>query len=129
MNCYCNSGKDFNTCCKPIIRGIAKAETAEQLMRSRYSAFVIADINYLLKSHHQSTRPTKERKQILNWTKSVRWIGLVIVSTQKGQPGDHDGFVEFKATYLDNGQLGCIHEKSYFVKEQDTWFYQSGQHF
>lgn len=126
--CYCNSQKDFNQCCEPILLGIRQAETAEQLMRSRYSAYAVADINYLLNSHHKYTRPTKERKNILKWTKSVRWMGLEILATQKGNVIDKDGYVEFKAIFEENGKLECIHEKSYFVKEAGRWFYKSGTH-
>lgn len=128
MSCYCNSHKTFEHCCQPIISGILKAETAEQLMRSRYSAYVIADIKYLMKSHHSSTRPNKEKKNILKWTKSVRWLGLEILSKNAGTVNDKDGYVEFKALFEENGMINCIHENSYFVKENDVWYYQSGIH-
>ena len=128
MKCYCNSGKEFNQCCQPIITGHSKAETAEQLMRSRYSAFVIADISYLLNSHQKTTRPTKDRKKILKWTKSVRWIGLEIIATQKGSVSDMDGYVEFKAFFEENGKKEFIHENSCFIKENDIWYYKSGTH-
>ena len=117
MKCYCNSNTEFDRCCKPRIIGTSQAETAEQLMRSRYSAYVQADIGYLLNSHHKSTRPTKERKNILKWAKSVKWIGLEIISTEKGKATDTEGYVEFKAFFEENGKMECIHEKSYFVKE------------
>ncbi len=129
MKCYCNTDKEHDQCCGPIIKGTQKAETAEQLMRSRYSAFVVADINYLLNSHHKSTRPTKERKSILKWTKSVQWIGLEIISTQKGTSTDTEGYVEFKALFMENGKLDCIHENSFFVKENGLWFYKEGMHY
>jgi SEC-C motif-containing protein len=104
------------------------AKTAEQLMRSRYTAFVLADINYLLNSHHPKTRPTKERKQILKWAKSVHWMGLHIVSKKAGSESDSEGWVEFKASYIEDNFPGCIHENSYFVKENGKWFYKSGVH-
>ncbi len=123
MLCYCNSKKAFSECCEPIILGKQDAETAEQLMRSRYSAYVVANVNYLLNSHHPNTRPTKERKSILKWTKSLSWISLEIISKQKGQPIDKEGNVEFKALYMENGKIECIHENSYFVKENNRWYY------
>jgi len=123
MLCYCNSKKAFSECCEPIILGKQDAETAEQLMRSRYSAYVVANVNYLLNSHHPNTRPTKERKSILKWTKSLSWISLEIISKQKGQPIDKEGNVEFKALYMQNGKIECIHENSYFVKENNRWYY------
>lgn len=128
MVCYCNSQKPFTECCEPIILEKAIAEAAEQLMRSRYSAFVVADINYLMNSHHPQTRPTKERKSILKWTKSVEWLGLQIITTKAGTKSDIEGWVEFKATFIENGKIDCIHENSYFVKEKGRWFYKSGVH-
>ena len=59
-------------------------ETAQQLMRSRYSAFVLANGDYLMETHHSSTRPIKEKKAIVKWAKSVQWIKLEIVETTKG---------------------------------------------
>lgn len=104
------------------------ASTAEELMRSRYCAFVSANIDYLLKTHYKSTRPNKNRNQILAWTKSVRWMGLEVLNSQKGMSHDSEGYVEFKAVFEENGKLDCIHEKSYFVKENNSWYYKSGIH-
>lgn len=126
--CYCNSNKLFAECCEPIINGRNIVNTAEQLMRSRYSAYVTGDINYLLNSHHYQTRPTKERKNILKWTKSVNWLGLEVISTKLGQIADKEGYVEFKALFMENGKVECIHENSYFVKENNSWYYKSGDY-
>jgi SEC-C motif-containing protein len=128
MLCYCNSKKTYSVCCEPIILGKQDAETAEQLMRSRYSAFVVANVNYLMDSHHPNTRPLKERKSMLKWTKSLTWISLEIISKQKGQQMDTEGNVEFRALYIENGNIEYIHENSYFVKENNKWFYKSGIH-
>lgn len=128
MLCYCKSNKPFDVCCKPIIEGSFNANTAEELMRSRYTAYAIGNVDYLLKSHYITTRPTKERNSILLWTKSVIWVGLAIVSKSKGMANDTHGYVEFKATYLENGVIQCIHENSYFKKEKGEWFYVDGVH-
>jgi SEC-C motif-containing protein len=128
MLCYCNSNKAFSACCEPLLRGKQQATTAEQLMRSRYSAYVVADISYLMNSHHPLTRPTKERKSIAKWTKAVTWMGLEIISKQKGEPNDNEGYVTFKALFIENGEIENIHENSYFVKENNTWYYKSGKH-
>lgn len=128
MLCYCKSNKLYRDCCQPIHQGLAQATTAEALMRSRYSAFAIADINYLMRSHHPATRPVRDKKNILAFAKSVHWLGLQIVSTKAGLEGDSEGWVEFKATYLEQGKPHCIHENSYFVKEGAQWYYKSGEH-
>lgn len=128
MLCYCSSQKPYDVCCSPLVSGVMNARTAEELMRSRYTAFVLANIDYLMNSHHISTRPIKDKKAMLKWTKSVSWLALQIVSTKAGSSSDTEGWVEFKASYLENGQPQCIHENSYFVKEKGLWYYKSGVH-
>lgn len=128
MLCHCNSQKLFQECCEPIHRDMAFAKTAEQLMRSRYSAFVAANIDYLMSSHYASTRPLKEKNDILKWTKSVTWVRLEIIAAKAGLEDDTQALVEFKAFFMENGRLECIHENSYFVKEQGLWYYKAGEH-
>ncbi|WP_236778410.1 YchJ family protein [Pseudalgibacter alginicilyticus] len=100
-----------------------KAVTAEQLMRSRYSAFVLANGDYLMQSHHSSTRPIKEKKDIVKWAKSVEWIKLEILETSKGYETDSDGTVTFNAYFYKHGKIRVIHEKSIFIKEDNHWTY------
>ncbi len=93
-------------------------------MRSRYSAFVLAEGDYLLKSHHSTTRPSsKEKKSIVRWAKSVQWVKLEVLHTAKGTSQDTEGTVEFKAFYYDQDGLQMIHEHSKFTKEQGYWVY------
>ncbi|WP_439184878.1 YchJ family protein [Carboxylicivirga taeanensis] len=129
MNCSCNSNKAYELCCQPLIERGQPASSAEALMRSRYTAFTQPNIDYLLNTHHPTTRPVKERKEILDWANSVQWMGLSILDTHKGGPNDLEGMVEFKALYIENGKLQAIHEKSLFRKEKGTWYYVSGQHY
>lgn len=124
MQCPCNPNKKYTECCKIAHNNIANVTSAEQLMRSRYSAFVLANIEYLQKSHHSSTRPkNREKKEILAWTKSVEWIKLEVINTTKGQKNDNTGTVEFKAYFLENGLMDIIHENSAFCKENNHWVY------
>ena len=125
--CPCGSGLSYPSCCQPIISGKRVAETAQQLMRSRYTAFTLADTSYLMISHSAKTRPIKERKSIEKWAKSVSWMGLTILHTQAGEADDNVGYVEFKALYLENGRLQQIHEKSLFERENGKWVYASGE--
>ncbi|CDF79035.1 conserved hypothetical protein [Formosa agariphila KMM 3901] len=100
-----------------------QVKTAEALMRSRYSAFVFANGEYLMESHYKKTRPLKEKKAIVKWAKSVDWIKLDIINTTKGLEPDTEGTVEFKAIFQEEGELQMIHENSRFIKENDCWFY------
>ena len=126
--CPCGSGLSYPDCCEPIISGKKVAETAQQLMRSRYTAFTLANADYLMRSHSVKTRPIKERKSIEKWAKSVTWMGLTIIQTQAGDASDEVGYVEFKALYLENGKPQQIHEKSLFRRENGKWVYVSGVH-
>ncbi len=123
MDCYCGSKKAYIDCCEIAHKNNGTTETAEQLMRSRYSAFVLANGDYLMETHHTSTRPIKEKKAIVKWAKSVQWIKLEVVSTSKGQPNDTEGAVTFNAFFYENGKVDVIHEKSAFVKENNQWKY------
>ncbi|RCW93495.1 YchJ family protein [Winogradskyella arenosi] len=123
MNCYCGTTKTYQECCEVFHRNNGKTDTAEQLMRSRYSAFVLADGDYLMATHHQSTRPTKEKKAIVKWTKSVQWVKLDVLETTQGTQNDHKGTVTFNAYFFENGKIDVIHEKSAFVKEGNLWYY------
>jgi len=127
--CPCGLNKAVADCCESIISGKRNAATAEELMRSRYVAFTKADVNYLMQSHHSKTRPIKEKKSIEHWAKSVQWVGLTILSTTEGKETDNRGMVEFRALYIEEGELREIHEKSLFEREGGKWVYTSGIHY
>ena len=127
MNCYCCSDRKFEDCCKPFILGNRKPATAEELMRSRYSAYATAAVEYILRSTHPSVRKFHDSGAIERWAKSSTWQRLEIVSTSEGTPADKQGTVEFKAYYLDAGNEPQIHhEKSKFLKELGKWFFVDG---
>ncbi|WP_299883862.1 YchJ family metal-binding protein [uncultured Lacinutrix sp.] len=123
MECYCGSLKAYTNCCEKVHKDITQALTAEQLMRSRYSAFVVANGDYLMKSHHSTTRKIKEKKSIVIWAKSVQWIKLEVLEKTKGLENDTEGTVTFNAYFYDHGKVDIIHEKSAFLKEGNHWKY------
>lgn len=123
MNCHCGHKETYSNCCQKAHLDIACAQTAEHLMRSRYSAFVLANGDYLMQSHHSTTRPIKEKKDIVKWAKSVQWIKLEVLETSKGLRNDTEGTVTFNAYFYENGKVDVIHEKSAFLKENDLWMY------
>lgn len=123
MDCYCGSDKEYADCCEIAHNDISAVKTAEQLMRSRYTAFVMGNGNYLMRSHHSSTRPSKDKNNIVNWAKSVNWIRLEVMERSKGGAKDSEGTVTFNAYFFENGKVEVIHEKSAFVKEKEHWMY------
>jgi SEC-C motif domain protein len=121
-HCPCKSGLSFTDCCEAVLSGQKKAATAEALMRSRYSAYAKGDIAYLLRTWHSSTRPPAIDPDTI-----PDWCGLDIIRTDKGQVGDDEGIVEFKATAaLSHGKILILHEVSHFVREAGQWLYVSG---
>jgi SEC-C motif-containing protein len=127
--CPCGSNRNFNDCCELIINAKKEAATCQELMRSRYVAFTTANVNYLMRSHHSETRPVKEKQQIKKWAQSVQWMGLTILNAQQGEAADDIGYVEFRALYMEDGQMQQIHEKSLFKRENQRWVYVSGVHY
>lgn len=123
--CPCQSGKAWKTCCYPFIYQGKSAPTAEALMRSRYVAYTRLEADYLYKTWHSQTRPSKnELKQL----EPTNWQGLNIISTQQGLAKDEQGQVEFVAIWQDeNGSLHQMHEVSQFVREKDRWVYVQGE--
>jgi SEC-C motif domain protein len=128
MVCFCCSGKKFADCCQPFIEGKTKPQTAEELMRSRFSAYATVAVEYILRSTHSSTRKFHNAESIENWARSSVWQKLEIVSISKGDVKDKQGTVEFKAYFLDeNRQPQIHHEISNFAKELGKWFFVDGR--
>jgi len=120
MICPCGNALQYENCCQPYHLKIKNAPTAEVLMRSRYSAFVVANADYLFETTHISKLKGNSKDAYLKSAKNTKWLKLEIVSA---------GFdtVEFKAFYL-NGKLQTeiLHEKSNFKLENSKWYYVDG---
>ena len=125
--CPCNSGKTYGECCQPILDGLKKAETAEALMRARYSAYVTEHIMFLKNSSTAAVQSEFDEQASTAWSRAARWHGMEIIRTEKGQPGDKTGVVEFRATYTANGEFCNHHEVSTFVYEPDGWKFEDGE--
>jgi SEC-C motif domain protein len=116
--CPCLSGETYSQCCGPFHRGAANAPTAERLMRSRYSAYVVGDAAYLLQSWHPRTRPAE-----LDLDPDLRWYRLDVLATNRGGLLDDVGTVEFRAYHRSASGRGDQHEVSRFVREGRAWRY------
>ena len=125
--CPCNSGKTFGECCGPIIAGTAKADTAEALMRARYSSYVTGDVDFLRTSATKAVQAEFDEQASRAWSAAARWHGLEIIKTERGGAGDADGVVEFRALYTANGEFCNHHEVSQFVREAGEWKFADGE--
>lgn len=119
MKCPCG-GAEYDRCCGPRHLGSALAPTAEALMRSRYSAFVLGRADYLATTQRA---PFGEVSTVFD--KSVKWLGLTVHHARGGE-GDSEGEVEFTARYLARDRLCALHETSTFERIAGRWLYTEG---
>ena len=126
MNCPCGSGQDYEVCCGPFHAKRRDPATAEELMRSRYAAYVLRKIDYLIATHDPDRRSEFNPLSAGQWAAQADWKRLDIRSTRKGQVTDDTGMVEFIAWYLSDGELTCHHEVSNFRRVDGRWVYSDG---
>ncbi|GAA5188561.1 YchJ family protein [Ferrimonas gelatinilytica] len=94
-------------------------------MRSRYSAYVLAQAQYLLDTHHPEYRGDLTVETLAQACAETRWARLELLSTP---PASQDvGYVEFKAWYYQGDRLAAMHERSRFCRDQGQWRYCDGQ--
>lgn len=123
--CPCGSKLAAADCCWPLISGAQAAQTAEQLMRSRYSAYYSCQIDYLLKTQHPEFQEPDLRASLAHqFANPQGWIRLEVI---KHQAKNDSAKVEFKAYFHDQQQVYCLHERSNFVLQQGAWFYTDGK--
>ena len=122
--CPCGSKKAEQYCCGMYLAGKKQPETAEKLMRSRYTAFCRGDVDYLIDTRHPDKR-LSDRTELAKSIENTQWLGLTIINTQAGKKNDAKGIVEFEAIYRTN-EPGQLHERSQFVKIDGRWFYVDG---
>ncbi len=112
--CPCGSGTTYDGCCGRLHRGAAQAETAEELMRSRYAAYAVGDLDHVFRTWHPRTRPDD-----LEPDPTLTWTGLRIL-------GSGEDWVEFVAAYERAGVPGERHERSRFQRRAGRWVYLDG---
>lgn len=125
--CPCGSSRAYSECCEPLIGNARSATTAEQLMRSRYTAFVKKEIEYLLSSLHPEHRSDYDEQSTRAWAESVEWRGFSVIRTIAGGPEDSEGQVEFVVSYVEKGNKQEHHELSMFKKQDSIWYFTTGK--
>ena len=120
MNCPCCSGKLYSECCEPFHQKKKFAKNAEELMRSRYSAYVFPNADYLWETTIPENRKFYDKQEMEDWGKANTWNKLEIVNTSKSR-------IEFKAYYTNPaGKSQIHHEISTFKNVNNRWYYVSG---
>ncbi|MBV8049177.1 MAG: YchJ family protein [Paludibacterium sp.] len=124
-NCPCGLATAYADCCgRYIDHPETPAPTAEALMRSRYVAYTRQAVDYLLATWHADSRP--DRLDLSDESPALKWIGLDVLRTAGGEPGDLEGVVEFVARYKLGGRAARLHEVSRFVSVDGRWYYRDG---
>ena len=123
--CPCGSGIAGDACCIPALKNQVIPSTCRALVRTRFTAFVRRDAEYLLKTWHPETRPQKD-VVCQQWTK---WVELEIIDSSDGQITDQVGTVTFRARFIDGAWLRSFNEKSRFERHGNHWLYVDGVHF
>ncbi len=125
MKCSCDSGKPMSECCGPFLSREKVAETPEQLMRSRYSAFCAKDLDYIQKTTDPQALKDFDRAATEAWMNGATFTKLeVLSSSMEGNKGR----VEFRATFQMEGKEPEVHhEVSKFRKQGGVWYFRDGK--
>lgn len=124
--CPCGSGSSYTDCCEAIINGSRPAETAEQLMRARYTAYTKTEMDFIFNSTHPDSRDSYDHDGTRAWAENSEWQGLQILATVKGGQDDTVGTVEFIARFKENGNQREHHEDAQFKKFDGAWYFSDG---
>ncbi|MDU8924927.1 YchJ family protein [Pasteurellaceae bacterium LIM206] len=120
--CPCQSGKTYADCCRPLHSRKIAAATAEQLMRSRYTAYVLKNIDYIVATTVPSQQPLLKRTELQQWADDIRWTGLQIVQHKENLDKLHSQ-VEFNASFITAEGKRTHHELSLFVNINRCWYF------
>ncbi|WP_344324533.1 YchJ family protein [Aeromicrobium halocynthiae] len=119
--CPCGSGTALGSCCRPVLTQQRRAATAEELMRSRYTAYALRDDDHVFRTWHPRTRPDD-----VSTSPALTWTGLEVLTVEAGGPEDDHGVVEFRAHWSTPSATGAVHESSRFERRAGRWFYADG---
>ena len=124
MKCRCDSGAEFAACCEPLLKG-APAPAPEALMRSRYVAYCLGDLDYVLNTTDPQRRLEVDAAAVKSWMSESEFTGLEVVRTETE---GNKGVVEFKAHFTtDGGPVQTHHEISRFRMQAGRWYFRQGK--
>lgn len=123
--CPCQSGEIYEVCCAPYHQS-KNAPSAVALMRSRYCAFVLGLVDYLVETTHPAHRTTDLKEEIIFTCKAIKWTKLEIVELWQGGVNDKVGKVLFRASFIQNNLSNVHEEKSRFKRFGKAWSYVDG---
>jgi SEC-C motif domain protein len=125
--CHCGNPLAFTDCCQPLITGLSIANDAEQLMRSRFTAFKLRQHQYILDTQKLVDKPPMNSK---DFDSNIHWVGLLVLESGQSEPNsEKHQAVEFVAFFhtAQSNLIQQLHEKSSFIKQGKQWFYTEGR--
>ena len=125
--CPCNNSTTYESCCARFHKELELPTTAEKLMRSRYSAYALRLVDYLIDTTHKDKLKSSYRRKLDATIDDIEWINLEIIKTTNGSIDDKIGKVRFEASYIENGIKGTMEEHSRFRKVAGRWYYYDGK--
>lgn len=126
--CPCGSGQTLNNCCQPVIQGEERAKSAEALIRARYTAHTLGDMDFILATHHPSTRAEIDEVATQRWASESTWLGLEIINVDGGKESDNTARIEFMARYRDSARRRHTHhERGVFEKYHGQWYFRDAE--
>ena len=126
-DCLCCSGRAYEECCEPLLLGHQRARTAEALMRSRYSAYALAEIDYLFKTSGPQVRKDFDAESSRQWAQAAEWKGFEILRSEGGGEKDEQAMIEFVARYQVKDAPFEHHEIAAFGRVDGEWRFMDGK--
>ncbi|RYY78025.1 MAG: YchJ family protein [Moraxellaceae bacterium] len=120
--CPCGSLQSYRQCCQPLHESSQVAISAEQLMRSRYAAFVMGEIDYIVQTTVPAQQGLLDVQAITDWSQQNQWLGLSIIASQPDVKPRH-AHVEFVARFKDQQGEQQHRELSSFVHSGTRWYF------
>lgn len=124
--CPCCSKRPYSNCCARFIDAGQVPTAAEELMRSRYTAYSKANIDYIVRTMKGKAAENFVAEKAREWATQVNWLKLIVVSTKTEEK---KAFVEFRAYFSLQSRMQILHEHSEFHFENGQWYYVSGEIF
>lgn len=126
IQCPCGSRKEYLNCCGLLIDKKNNATNPEALMRSRYTAYTKAEIDYIKETMRGKPLQNFNEMEAMQWAKGVIWTGLEVLASYLDESDENLGYVEFIASFQEQGKKQAIHELSKFQCIEGQWFYIEG---
>lgn len=124
VGCPCGLQRDYSDCCGRFIKQGYLPETAEALMRSRYTAYTQGNVDYIAQTMKGAALDGFHPDQAKAWAEQVQWLGLTVTDHQ---PRGDCASVTFIARCIAGGYRQNIIEKSEFQKIDGRWYYVDGE--